>query len=129
MGSGGTGGEGDTAGTGSIEPGGNVKFNLFFDIWYAKMHEVQRIYDSRTQRNRVSMILIEVKSHIAIDQLYTIVPTWKFYSHSDRNQRTQIASLCSEIVLIANFLIFQEGWYLNQDVRSGCQLPKCQISQ
>lgn len=31
--SGWTGGEGDTAGTGSIEPGGRVKFNLFFDIF------------------------------------------------------------------------------------------------
>lgn len=37
MGNGGTGGDGDTAGTGSIEPGGRVKFNLFFDIWYMKL--------------------------------------------------------------------------------------------
>lgn len=34
VGNGGTGGDGETAGTGSIEPGGKVKFNLFFDIWY-----------------------------------------------------------------------------------------------
>lgn len=33
VGKGGTGGDGDTAGTGSIEPGGSVKLSLFFDIW------------------------------------------------------------------------------------------------
>lgn len=32
-GKGGTGGDGDASGTGSIEPGGNVKLSLFFDIW------------------------------------------------------------------------------------------------
>lgn len=38
-GSGGTDGdEEDTAGTGSIEPAGNVKFNLFFDIFYVKKY-------------------------------------------------------------------------------------------
>lgn len=38
MGNGGTGGDGDTTGTGSIEPGGSVKFNLFFDIWIARLN-------------------------------------------------------------------------------------------
>lgn len=38
MGNGGTGGDGDTAGTGSIEPGGSVRFNLFFDIYTAKLN-------------------------------------------------------------------------------------------
>jgi len=33
VGKGGTGGDGDTAGTGSIEPGGSVRLSLFFDIW------------------------------------------------------------------------------------------------
>lgn len=33
VGKGGTGGDGDTAGAGSIEPGGSVKLSLFFDIW------------------------------------------------------------------------------------------------
>jgi hypothetical protein len=36
VGIGGTGGDGDTAGAGSIEPGGRVKFSLFFDIVAAR---------------------------------------------------------------------------------------------
>lgn len=40
MGNGGTGGDGDTAGTGSIEPGGSVRFNLFFDIYIVEVEHL-----------------------------------------------------------------------------------------
>jgi hypothetical protein len=48
VGKGGTGGDGDTAGTGSIEPGGNVKLSLFFDIWGRVVAECLRRNERRT---------------------------------------------------------------------------------
>lgn len=61
MGMGGTGGEGETAGAGSIEPGGRVKFSLFLDMFSADSASTAKVVQ-RTQ-SRPEEIVVPRTTH------------------------------------------------------------------